>query len=394
MTLIKNGTDVYGNRIDVLIRDGLIADLDGRQEDGSSVPLSSMSCVIDATGLIVAPGLVDLHVHFREPGFEYKEDILTGSAAAAAGGVTSCCYMANTLPILDNAGVIESLSGRVKNAAVNCFPIGAVTLGLEGKVLTDFAALKAAGVVALSDDGIPIHDANIMEHALRLAMQHDLLLISHCEDEAEMAERDIHLAEKVNARLHIAHVSLAETVDIIRRAKARGVMVTAETCPHYFSLTSDEVSRQGAIACMNPPLATSKDVDAVIQGLCDGTIDAIATDHAPHSIEEKAQKVGVAPNGIIGLETSLGVSLTYLYHSGFMELCDVVSLMSTAPAQILGLDAGLLEVGRVADIIVFDPNEQWIPDPDLFKSKARNSPFCGKPLKGKVRYTFVRGNTI
>ncbi|MCL2249854.1 MAG: dihydroorotase [Oscillospiraceae bacterium] len=335
-----------------------------------------------------------MHVHFREPGFEYKEDILTGSAAAAAGGVTSCCYMANTSPVLDNADIIKSLSGRVNTAAVNCFPVGAVTLGLEGKVLTDFAALKAAGVVALSDDGIPIRDPELMERALQLAKELDLLIISHCEDEAEMAERDVYLAEKVNARLHIAHVSLSETVDIVRRAKARGVMVTAETCPHYFSLTSDEVSKQGAMACMNPPLAASRDIDAVIKGLCDGTIDAIATDHAPHSAEEKSLPVGRAPNGIIGLETSLGVSLTYLYHSGFMELSEVIALMTTAPARILGLEAGRLEAGRPADIILFDPNEQWTVDAGLFKSKAHNTPFGGKTLKGKVRHTFVRGESI
>jgi len=389
MTLIKNATDVHGERIDVLIRDGLIVGLERetqtRHGDGSC---------IDAAGLIVAPGLVDIHVHFREPGFEYKEDFQTGSAAAAAGGITSCCFMANTMPVADNAELILSLSGRVKSAAVNCFPIGAVTMGLEGKVLTDFAALKTAGAVALSDDGIPIRDSNVMERALRLAKELGLLIISHCEEETEMTERDLYLAEKANARLHIAHVSLSDTVDVIRRAKARGVMVTSETCPHYFSLTSDEVVKQGTRACMNPPLAGKKDIEAVIEGLRDGTIDAIATDHAPHSEEEKSLPVGQAPNGIIGLETSLGVSLTYLYHSGYLKLSDVISLMSTAPAGILGLSAGRLEVGSAADIVLFDPSEQWVVKPELFKSKARNTPFGGKTLKGKVRHTFVRGEIV
>ena len=407
MILIKNGKLPSGNKYDILIHNRQVAMMSKHiprvlplrrtfWENGRPPALLS---IIDATDMIVSPGLVDLHVHFREPGFTYKEDISSGAAAAAAGGVTSCAFMANTAPVLDNAEIIRSLSRKIAKASVNCHPIGAVTMRLEGEALTDFAALKAVGVVALSDDGLPIRKADVMENALRLARDLDMLIISHCEGagefgEAEMAERDIELAKKTGARLHIAHVSLAETVDVIRRGKEDGAPVTAEVCPHHFSLTSDEVEKRGAMATMSPPLASRRDVDAVIEGLCDGTIDAIATDHAPHSVDEKSRPVGTAPNGIIGLETSLGVSLTHLYHTKILGISEIVSLMSRSPAQILGLNAGRLQVGSPADIVIFDPNESWIVYANDFRSKARNTPYNGVILKGKVKHTIVAGELV
>lgn len=374
--------------------------------------------------LIEIPGLVDMHVHFREPGFGYKEDIASGAAAAAAGGVTTCCCMPNTSPVADNAKTVEYIREKGGLTPINVLPIGAVTAGQRGETLTDFEALKAAGAVAVSDDGMPVVSDDIMREALIKADKTGLLLISHCEPETEMAERDVRLAGELGVRVHIAHVSRAETVEVIRRAKAEGVAVTAETCPHYFSLNSDEVARQGSNACMNPPLGTERDIQAVIDGLRDGTIDVIATDHAPHSPEEKALPVGKAPNGIIGLETSLAVTLTYLYHTGILSIDEIVRLMSTNPARILGIEGqsptkvgqsdskegqspkrspkrrfpSLFKVGQSdctsgtvplhiqqSDFITVDTDEEWVVDPSQFKSKARNTPFAGMTLKGKVK---------
>jgi len=336
---------------------------------------------------INSSGFVDIHVHFREPGFEYKEDIISGALAAAAGGFTTCCCMPNTSPVADSPEVIEFIIKKAQAAAVRVLPIGAVTLGQKGKTLTDFAALKKAGAVALSDDGLPINDENIMRSALISAKEQGMLIISHCEEETAMAERDVRLAKELDARVHIAHISTAETVDIIRKAKAAGVKVTAETCPHYFSLTSEEVEKQGANACMNPPLRTKKDVEAIIEGLCDGTIDAIATDHAPHSAQEKSLPVGEAPNGIIGLETALAVTLTFLYHTKKLSIEQIIELMSVNPGRILGLEA---TSGR----IIFDPDEEWTVNPSKFKSKARNTPYAGMKLRGKVKQTVVNGVVI
>jgi len=336
---------------------------------------------------INSPGLIDIHVHFREPGFEYKEDIMSGALAAAAGGFTTCCCMPNTSPVADNPEVIKSILKKAQKAPIRVLPIGAVTLGQKGKELTDFAALKKAGAVALSDDGLPINDENIMRSALISAKEHDMLLISHCEEEAAMAARDIKLAAELDARVHIAHISTAETVDIIRKAKDAGVKVTAETCPHYFSLTSEEVEKQGANACMNPPLRTKKDVEAIIEGLCDGTIDVIATDHAPHSVEEKSLPVGEGPNGIIGLETALAVTLTFLYHTGKLSMERIIELMSENPGKILGLEA-------TADRVIIDTDEEWLVNPSKFNSKARNTPYAGLKLRGKVKQTVVNGKVV
>ena len=437
MLLIKNGR-VFGTgaeKADVLIMDGKIAEI------AENIPETGDMTTIDATGLIVAPGLVDMHTHFRDPGFEYKEDILTGASAAAAGGVTTCCCMPNTLPVADNPDVIKYIIDKAKDAPIRVLPYGAVTLGQKGVELADFASLKKAGVIALSDDGNPVQNAKIMRRAMLSAREVDMLIITHCEDadlaqnyavnegkvswelmlpgrpaiaEEIMVARDVMLASETGARVHIANVSTAKSVEIIRKAKEAGVKITAETCPQYFRLTEDEVLKQGALARVNPPLRTKEDVEAVICGLADGTLDVIATDHAPHSADEKALPLTEAPSGMIGLETSLGLALTNLYHTGRMSIDEIITAMSTNPARILGLGAGSVECesresrGTVPllaakqrnrppalpDIVIFDPDKEWIVKPEEFKSKARNTPFAGMKLRGKVKYTIYRGEIV
>jgi len=382
MLLIKN------SKPEILIEDGKIAKI----ADG--IPENADMTVLDASGLIVAPGLVDIHVHFREPGFEYKEDISTGASAAAAGGITTCCCMPNTSPVADCPEIIESITLKATHAPVKVLPIGAVTVGQLGKKLTDFASLKSAGVIALSDDGMPVKNDEIMRKALQTASENELLIISHCEEEEPMVERDVKLAAETGTRVHIAHVSTAKAVETIRKAKAAGIKVTAETCPHYFTLTEEEVGKKGTLARMSPPLRKQKDVEAIIKGVTDGTIDVIATDHAPHTAEEKALPFDEAPNGIIGLETSLALTLTFLYHTGKLSMEEVIRLMSTNPAEILNLEAGYLKTGGVADIVIFDPDEEWTVDPTRFKSKAHNTPFGGMKLRGKVKYTISRGKIV
>ena len=410
-----DSADTSGGAFDILIEDGKIAAISEKIEETGEMT------VVDASGLIVAPGLVDMHVHFRDPGFEYKEDLFTGAAAAAAGGVTTCCCMANTSPVADNAGVIRGIVEKAKETLIRVLPVGAVTVGLNGEKLTDFISLKAAGAIALSDDGNPIQNARLVYLAMELARDQNLLIISHCED-AELAQnhavnegelswslmlpgrpaiaeeimvvRDVMLAEKTKTRLHIAHVSTARSVDIIRKAKAAGVKITAETCPHYFSITESEIINHGALARVNPPLRTKADVEAIINGLADGTIDAIATDHAPHTIEEKLLSLMDAPSGMIGLETSLALALTNLYHTGRLSMNEIIALMSANPARILGIDGGQLVVGAAADIVIFDPDKEWTVEPDKFKSKARNTPFRGMKLRGKVKYTIRNGKIV
>jgi dihydroorotase len=304
---------------------------------------------------------------------------------------------------------------------VKVLPIGAVTVGEEGKQLTDFAALKNAGAIALSDDGMPIQNANIMRDALIMAHRQNMTIFSHCEDadmvsnyavnegpisrrlripgrpaiaEELMVARDAMLAEETGAAVHICHVSTARSVDIIRKSKERGIAITCETCPQYFTLTEEEVLRQGSMARVNPPLRTQLDVDGIIEGLKDGTIDVIATDHAPHSDEEKSRALVDAPSGMVGLETSLALTLTALYHTGRMSLADVVRKMTINPARILGVNSGHLAVGTDADLVIFDPDEYWVIDPKNFASKSHNTPFGGCKVRGKVKYTIVNGKVI
>lgn len=379
--------------------------------------------VIDADGLVVCPGLVDMHVHLRDPGLTYKEDIFTGTAAAAHGGVTSVACMANTDPVVDNPEQIRYVKDKAAQAnGVHVYPIAAVSMGMRGEEPSDADALKKAGAIALSDDGCNVDNANLMRDVMIHAKRLELPVLCHCEDttmvegravnegsvsrqlwlegrpaiaEEIMVMRDAMLAEETGAHVHICHVSTAKSVDIIRRMKKRGVAITCETCPQYFTLTEDEILTQGSMARVNPPLRTAKDIKGIITGLKDGTIDAIATDHAPHSAEEKARPLTRAPSGMVGLETSLAITLTELYHTGKMKLPEIIKRMTYTPASILHLSSkGRLSLGSDADITIFDPEEVWTIDPEQFASKARNTPFAGREVKGKVKYTIVGGNVI
>ena len=379
--------------------------------------------VIDATGLVICPGLVDMHVHLRDPGLTYKEDIFTGTAAAAHGGVTAVACMANTDPVVDSPEQIQYIKDKAAQAnGVHVYPIAAVSMGMRGEEPSDADALKKAGAIALSDDGCNVDNANLMRDVMIHAKRLELPVLCHCEDttmvegravnegsvsrqlwlegrpaiaEEIMVMRDAMLAEETGAHVHICHVSTAKSVDIIRRMKKRGVAITCETCPQYFTLTEDEILTQGSMARVNPPLRTAKDIKGIIAGLKDGTIDAIATDHAPHSAEEKARTLTRAPSGMIGLETSLAITLTELYHTGKMKLPEIIKRMTYNPASILRLSSkGRLSLGSDADITIFDPEEVWTIDPEQFASKARNTPFAGRQVKGKVKYTIVGGTII
>ena len=419
--LIKNGRLVFpvtGTVVlqDVLVENGVISLME------RGLALEGCDRVIDASGLMVAPGLVDMHVHLRDPGLTYKEDILTGCAAAARGGVTAMACMANTSPAVDCPEQVEYVLNRARQGCgVEVYPIAAVSKGLRGEEPTDAEALKDAGAVALSDDGNNVDNANLMRDVLIRARGLDLPVLCHCEDttmvagravnegsvsrqlwlegrpaiaEEIMVMRDAMLAEETGAHVHICHVSTAKSVDIIRRMKKRGVHLTCETCPQYFTLTEDEVLTQGAMARVNPPLRTRNDVAGIVAGLRDGTIDVIATDHAPHSAEEKARSLTRAPSGMIGLETSLAIALTQLYHTRRMDLPAIIKRMSTTPADILRLPRGRMSLGAQADLVLFDPDEEWTVDPEQFASKARNTPFAGWKVKGKVKYTIVKGEII
>ena len=379
--------------------------------------------VIDADGLVVCPGLVDMHVHLRDPGLTYKEDIFTGTAAAAHGGVTSVACMANTDPVVDTPEQVRYVKDKAAQAnGVHVYPIAAVSMGMRGEEPSDADALKKAGAIALSDDGCNVDNANLMRDVMIHAKRLEMPVLCHCEDttmvegravnegsvsrqlwlegrpaiaEEIMVMRDAMLAEETGAHVHICHVSTAKSVDIIRRMKKRGVAITCETCPQYFTLTEDEILTQGSMARVNPPLRTAKDIKGIIAGLKDGTIDAIATDHAPHSAEEKSRPLTRAPSGMVGLETSLAITLTELYHTGKMKLPEIIKRMTYTPASILRLSSkGRLSLGSDADITIFDLEEVWTIDPEQFASKARNTPFAGREVKGKVKYTIVGGNVI
>ena len=418
--LIKNGrvVDPVG---------GTISQMDLLAENGKvALVEKDIQCqadqVIDAKGLMVCPGLVDMHVHLRDPGLTYKEDIFTGTMAAARGGVTSLVCMANTSPVLDNPEQIKYVKDKAAQACgVNVYPVGAVTQYLRGRELTDFVALKEAGAIALSDDGNNIDDANVMRDALIKARRQGMPILAHCEDtnmvgnrgvnegsvsrqlglegrpaiaEELVIMRDAMLAEETKSAVHVCHISTAKSVDIVRRMKKKGVAITCETCPQYFTITEDEVLAKGPLARVNPPLRTENDMKGIITGLKDGTIDVIATDHAPHSVEEKSRELSKSLSGMVGLETSLALTLTQLYHTGKMELPDIIRRMTSNPASILHLQKGRLSLGSDADITIFDPDEEWVVDPEQFASKGRNTPFAGKKLKGKVKYTIVAGKVI
>ena len=418
--LIRQGRVVdpvtgIGGVMDLLIDDGVIAVMASHIQDEADE-------VLDATGLVVSAGLVDMHVHLREPGFEYKETIATGCAAAARGGFTSIACMPNTRPVVDSPEQLAYVQKKADEACgVHVWPIASVTVGEKGEELTRFDELAEAGAVAFSDDGCPVQNANLMRDALILGKRYKRTILSHCEDldmvgnravnegpisrrlridgrpaiaEELQVMREAMLAEETEGAVHICHVSTARSVAIVRRYKKKGVAITCETCPQYFTLTEEEVLNQGSLARVNPPLRTSADVEGIIAGLKDGTIDVIATDHAPHSAEEKAKPLTEAPSGMVGLETSLAITLTELYHTGKMELADILRKMTFNPSCILGLSTGRIAIGCSADLTLFDPNEEWIIDPEKFASKGRNTPFAGRKVKGKVKYTIVNGNLI
>ena len=380
--------------------------------------------VIDGSGKYIIPGMIDLHVHLREPGFEYKEDIASGARCAAAGGVTSVFAMPNTKPATDNVEVLEYISDKAKTADCRVFPVAAITKGLESGDLTDMTALRAAGAWAFSDDGKPVMTSKLLYEAMKIAAENDLLIMSHCEDmslakggainegkisrmlnlpgipnlaEDVATERDIMIAEATGARLHICHVSTRGSLDCIRRAKARGVRVTAETCPHYFSLTDADVIYYGANAKMNPPLRSADDVKAVIKAICDGTIDCISTDHAPHSSEEKSGDVKTALNGIIGLQTSFAASYTNLVMAGHISLSRLVELMSANPARITGLDSlglGALEVGSPADFVLVTLGCENTVTKESLRGKSTNTPFVGMTFGACIDATYLGGKCV
>ena len=400
---------------DILLEGGRIAAV------GENLTVTDVDTV-DCTGKVVAPGLIDMHVHLRDPGLEAKEDIASGTRAAAAGGFTMVACMANTRPTVDSSILVDGLRERARReGVVRVGVIGALSKGLEGKELAEIGDMKLAGVVAISDDGHHVTRASLFKAGLEYAAMFDCLVISHAEDESlvdggymhegavsailgipgrpSVAEdiaisRDIMLAEYTNAPLHIAHVSSKGAVEIIRAAKRRGVKVTAEATPHHLTLTDEAVYGYDTATKVNPPLRSADHMKALRAGLKDGTIDVIASDHAPHAYEEKDVEFRYAPSGFAGLETSLGVILTELYHSGEFTLPEIIDLMSTRPAWVLGVDGGTLAVGAAADVTVFDPDQEWTVDCDKFYTRGKASPFAGRRLKGQAVMTVVEGNIV
>ena len=419
-TWIKNGLviDPANDREgigDVFIKDGLIVD---KLSDAEKAEASHC----DAKGLVVAPGLVDIHVHFREPGQTHKEDIASGSRAAAAGGYTSVVCMPNTSPVCDNAGTLERINNSIeKEAVIHVYTTGCLTIGMKGEALAPTGQLKQAGIVAVTDDGLCIQNNEIMRRAVEYATLHHLPIMDHCQDgsltenavmhEGEVSlklglkgwpraaediivARNIILSELTGARIHMQHVSSYHSVELLRNAKARGINVTGEASPHHIEFTDTCIGDYNTLFKMNPPLRTEKDRLALIEGLKDGTLDCIATDHAPHSPTEKDCEFDKAPFGIIGLENALASTLETLYHSKELSLKEVVALMTHKGAEICDLSAGTLSVGASGDVCIFDPDQKWTVDAEAFKSKSRNCPWNGRTLRGQVKATFVDGKEI
>jgi len=399
---------------DVLLVDGRISEI------GRSLRPATGVEVYEAAGKLVTPGLIDMHVHLREPGQEEKETIATGTAAAAMGGFTAVACMPNTVPALDNVSQIQFVLMKARSEGhVRVYPVGAITKGQEGKELTEIGAMFRAGCVALSDDGLPVANSNLFRRALEYAHTFNIPVIDHCEDaelfkngvmnegdlssrlglkgiprQAEyiVVARNIALCELTHARLHLTHLSTSESVALVRDAKKRGLPITADTCPHYFTLTEDAVAGYNTLAKMNPPLRREEDRQALIAGLLDGTMDTIASDHAPHTFAQKSREFSVAPFGIIGLETTVGLLFTEMIQKHGMSVMAAIRTLTEAPAQALNLPGGHLTVGSIADVTVIDPKERW--EVKTFTSKSRNSPFVGRTLTGKAVLTVVDGKVV
>ena len=400
---------------DILIENGKIAAM------GAGLPVDGCQ-VYDAAGLIVTPGLIDMHVHLREPGLEAKEDIVSGTQAAAAGGFTTIACMPNTKPVVDSAVLVAGIQQRAAaEGIVNVKVIGALSKGQEGKELSEIGDMIGRGAAAISDDGTYVSSAGLMKTALEYTGMFDRVIISHAEDESLVSDgymhegavsavlgmrgrpavaeeiivaRDIMLAEYTGSPVHIAHMSAKGAVELVRQAKKRGVPVTAEVTPHHLSLTDEVVRTFNTATKVNPPLRSEEHRQALIAGLQDGTIDAIATDHAPHAFEEKDREYRYAPSGFTGMETAVGVTLTALYHTGSLNLMDIIARLTVNPARILRLEAGVLDIGREADIAVIDPDLVWTVDSSAFYTRGKMTPFEGRELRGKTVATLVKGNFV
>ncbi len=400
---------------DLLLEDGVVSEI------GNDIS-SNQAEIFDASGLVVAPGFIDLHVHLREPGEEYKETIATGCAAAVAGGFTSICAMPNTRPVNDNASITRYIVDKAREVNLaNIFPVGAITRGSRGEELAEMAEMKGAGAVAVTDDGKPVMDSQVMRHAMEYARDHNLVVADHCQDtclsacgvmhegkystllglkgmsgaaEDSHVARDIMLSEITGARVHIMHLSTARAAQMVREAKRKGLPVTCEVTPHHLALTDEAVVGYETNTKMNPPLRTTVDREALIEAVIDGTIDAIATDHAPHHRDEKMLEYDQAPFGVIGLETALGVVLKELYHSGKVPLSRIIEMLTIGAARVFSIPRGTLQKGAIADVTIFDPQVEWRVDPKQFKSKSRNTPFANWQLRGKVLATLVAGREV
>ena len=401
--------------MDIFVEDGII------KEKAESIEKQA-DTVVDAAGCYVMPGLIDLHVHFRDPGLTYKEDIETGSKAAAKGGFTTVCCMPNTKPVVDNVETVKYIIEKgEKTGLTNVLPVGAVTKNMAGVEITDVEELKKAGICAISEDGKSVMNSGVYRKAMKNAAKANVPVLAHCEDinlveggvinlgdksselgvkgisnavEDVIAMRDIMLAKETGATLHLCHCSTKDSVEMVKRAKEEGIKVTAEVCPHHFSMCSDDITSNDGNFKMNPPLRAREDMEALIKGLQDDIMDVISTDHAPHSAEEKAKDLEHAPFGIVGLETSVALTVTNLVKKGYLTPMQMAAKMSYNPAKVLGIPKGTLDEGKIADITIIDPDKEYTIDVNTFESKGKNTPFDGYKVSGEVEYTILNGKVV